>query len=183
MDVSNTPEHPKWHETPCVSNWVELSACVRCPHSMLNVCIMSRNVILEFGIPLCAHKGVFLEKYYWGKSGLEYNIHLFKKQCLFSLIFLFSPTIYNSANSSKKSVFFQQKLKNFEIEIFLFLAILPMENKTHFLCKFKICLFACLFSLSRALCILIYHRRVTWMSSSFHFFLFSLSNKWWKGSI
>jgi len=67
---------PKGHETPYVSNSVKLSAFVHCPHNMLNLCIVIQKVIVEFGIPLCAHKDVLLEKYFRGKNGLEYNIFL-----------------------------------------------------------------------------------------------------------
>jgi len=66
--------------------------------------------------------------------------------------------------SSKKItlVCFKQELQKLEIEMYLFFqSMVSMENKTDFLCKFKIYLFACLFSPSRDLCILIYHRRVT----------------------
>lgn len=152
--------------------------------NMLHVCIIFWKVIVVFRIPLYAHKNVFLEKCYWGKNGLVYNIHIFKPCLLFSLIFVFfSPTIYNSVIKKKQTtkppqnpnpcLFFNRNSKNLTLTFtYFFQPIVFMENKTHFLCKFKICLFACLFSLSRASCILIYHCRVTWMSSCFLFFPF-----------
>lgn len=114
-----------------------------------------------------------------------YTIYIFLNHAYYFHWFLFFFLLLFIIQSSKKKqttkppqnpnpcLFFNRNSKNLTLTFtYFFQPIVFMENKTHFLCKFKICLFACLFSLSRASCILIYHCRVTWMSSCFLFFPF-----------
>lgn len=62
------------------------------------------KVIVEFGVPLCAHRGVLLGKDYWGESGLECNIHI-KKKIIYFFVF-FSPTIFNTVWKKIKCLLF-----------------------------------------------------------------------------